>query len=263
MLYIDTHAHLSDESFKGDRDSVIEKSINCGVRYIFEILCSPDDWEKENLFSKFDKNFYFAYGIHPEYAGKFELSNIEILKRKISNSKTIFIGEIGLDYFWVNDNKNEQKSLLVSQLALSKEFSKPCVFHCRNSKDLSHNAYQDALDLLEKNWNYNAVKRGIMHSFSGSMDDAIRAIDLGLYLGINATITYPKNSSLREIVKKVGSENIVFETDCPYLPLQSRRGTRNTPESIPEIAAQTAAFCSFSQSKTIENVYNNSISFIK
>ncbi len=263
MPYIDTHAHLSDESFDIDRNSVIEKTLNCGIKYIFEILCSPSEWESESLFSNFFENFYFAYGIHPEYAGKFEQSSFEILKRKLSNSKTLFVGEIGLDYFWVNDNKNEQKSLLVSQLVLSKEFSKPCVFHCRNSKDSSHNAYKDTLDLLEKNWNYNAVKRGIMHSFSGSMEDAFRAIDLGLYLGINGTITYPKNSSLREIVKKVGIENIVFETDCPYLPLQSRRGTRNSSESIPEIAAQTAAFCSFSQAKTIETVYNNSLSFIK
>lgn len=265
IIYADTHTHLSDDSFNDDRISLISSCIGLNIKTFFEILCSPSDWDKDALFSSYPDSFYFAYGIHPEYASQSAQPDLEKLELKLKGEKSIFIGEIGLDYYWVNDNKEKQKELLLSQLALSEKLSMPCVFHCRNGKEPRDNAYEDLLDLLEKNWKYSksSGKRGILHSFSATEKDACRAMELGLFLGVNGTFTYPKNGYLREIVKKAGIENIVLETDCPYLPPQSSRGRRNSPLSIPEIAAETASFCSLSQNKTAETVYNNSISFIK
>ncbi len=265
MPYIDTHCHFSDGAFNSDRNEIIEAALSAGLEFFFEILCSPEDWQKDPLFSDYGKNFYFAYGIHPEYASKYKSEDLEKLKEKLKGERTLFIGETGLDYYWVNDNKQRQKELLLAQLSLSESLSLPCVFHCRNGKDADDNAYGDLLDLIEKNWNFNSTgkKRGILHSFSGSDIDAQRALELGLYLGINGTFTYPKNSQLREIVKKAGPENIVFETDCPYLPPQNFRGKRNDSSKIPQIAAEISAFCGFSFSAAENAVYNNSRSFIK
>ncbi|GAB4030066.1 MAG: TatD family hydrolase [Elusimicrobiota bacterium] len=265
IVYADTHTHLSDDSFDNDRQFVISSCAGLNIKIFFEVLCAPLDWDRDVLFSSYADNFYFAYGIHPEYASQSAIADLSKLELKLKGKKSIFIGEIGLDYYWVNDNKEKQKELLLSQLALSEKLFMPCVFHCRNGKEPSDNAYEDLLDLLEKNWKYSksSGKRGVLHSFSGTQKDAVRAIELGLFLGVNGTFTYPKNGYLREIVKKAGIENIVLETDCPYLPLQSSRGKRNTPLSIPEISAEIASFCSLSPTKTAETLYDNSISFIK
>lgn len=265
MPYIDTHCHLSDSAFNEDREEIIETALLLGVEFFFEILCSPNEWEKDFLFSNYLKKFYFAWGIHPEYASKYKIEDLQNLEEKLKKEKTLFIGEIGLDYYWVNDNKQKQKDLLLAQLLLSENFSLPCVFHCRNGKSNNDNAYSDLLDLIEKNWRYAPCgkKRGILHSFSGCDIDAKRALELGLYLGINGTFTYPKNRQLREIVKKAGIKNIVFETDSPYLPPQNFRGKRNDPSKLAQIAADVSAYCGFSFHLAQVECYNNSLSFVK
>ena len=151
-------------------------------------------------------------------------------------------------------------------MKISKELEKPAIFHCRNGKNPKiDNAYQDLFEILVKEWEYNSNtnKRGILHSFSGSIGDAKKAIELNLYLGINGTFTYPKNKELREIVKIVGINNIVIETDCPYLPPQSMRGKRNTPLSVIEILNEVAAFLGVKFSEFQERIFLNSTSFIE
>lgn len=265
MNYADTHAHLSDKAFDSDRAESISSAIGLNVNVFFEILCSPKDWNKDVLFSNYKENFYFAYGIHPEYAGEYLNQDLIKLEEKLKDGKSVFLGEIGLDYYWVNDNKEKQFKLLRNQLKISERLSMPCVFHCRNGKNAADNAYADLLGFLEKEWNYNSPnkKRGILHSFSGGDDDAKRALDLNLYLGINGTFTYPKNKELREIVKKAGPDNIVYETDCPYLPPQSLRGKRNSSSNIPEISYEISSYCGFAFKESAEKIYNNSLSFIK
>lgn len=265
MKYIDTHAHLSDSAFEQDRQTLIENIFSKGISNIFEILCSAKDWDKTNLFEKYKEKFYFAFGIHPEYIEQNEDKNFLLLKEKLRNEKAIFIGEIGLDYWWDNSHKEEQKELLKKQLEISNEISKPVVFHCRNGKTPQDNAYTDLFDEIYKYWDYKGKnnKRGILHSFSGDFKDAQKAIELGIYLGINGTFTYPKNGKLREIVKKFGIENIVLETDCPYLPPQSIRGQRNTPLSIIEICQSISNYLEKGFGIVRERVYLNSISFIQ
>lgn len=266
MTYIDTHAHLSDKAFDPDRETVASAAAAAGVEKVFEILCSAEDWGKAALFEKFPAKFYFAVGIHPEYADQLKEENFAELRALAAGPGNILIGETGFDYWWDVSRKKEQGELLSRQLALSAELFKPCVFHCRNGKDpKADNAYRDLLDALKREWKYGGKngKRGIMHSFSGSWEDAAESLDLGLYLGINGTFTYPRNGDLRETVRKAGLENIVFETDCPYLPPQSIRGKRNSPSSVPEICGAVAGHLGKTVSETAEKVYLNSLSFIE
>lgn len=265
MKYIDTHTHLSDKAFDNDRKDIISESINKGLDFFFEVLCSPNDFDKFKSFAVYMDNFYFSFGIHPEYADENSPENFKLLKQFLLKDRSVFIGEIGLDYYWVNDNKEKQISLLFKQLKLSKEINKPCIFHVRNGKNEKDNAYRDFLDILKRDWLFESKKerRGILHSFSGNKEDARAALDLGLYLGINASFTYPKNGNLREIVKSAGIKNIVLETDCPYLPPQSMRGSRNSPLNIPEIYFEIAGYLCLNINRDWETIYNNSLSFIK
>ncbi|MBI4657006.1 MAG: TatD family hydrolase [Elusimicrobia bacterium] len=240
MEFIDTHAHLMDDIFRRDRNQVVERSFKSGVGRIVEIACSSMEWNRAVGFCGSYKNRICAcFGIHPHYPEQLSPENIVKLKEFLNLEVSRGLGEVGLDYFWEPGKKDSQMKLLSEMIKISNEFKKICVFHCRNGKNAKNeNAYSDLLDFIKQRWNFESKKRfrGVLHCFSGNYEDAKRGIDMGLAIGVNGTFTYPKNEELRETVEKIGMENIVFETDCPYLPPQSKRGKRNDPSCIPEIA---------------------------
>ncbi|HAF96232.1 MAG: hypothetical protein A2X34_05565 [Elusimicrobia bacterium GWC2_51_8] len=247
MQLIETHCHLNDEAFNGDRDAVIEKSFESGISKLVEIACGAKEWEPaEVLCSRYPAKIYACFGIHPGYSEELCPENLATLEQYLKKSVSKGIGEIGFDYYRDSLKKEQQNILLEAMISLSNRLRLTSVFHARSGKDAKKDdAYADLTALLKDKWNY-APKgkkfRGILHCFSGSYYDAGRALDMGLALGVNGTFTYKKNDELREIVKKTGLENIVFETDCPYLPPQSARGLRNAPAYIPEIAGAVAGF---------------------
>ena len=246
MYFIETHCHLNDEAFNGDRAAVIEKSLKSGVSTMVEIACSAKEWEPaEVLCSGYPAKIYACFGIHPGYSGELCPENLAKLEQYLKKSVSKGLGEIGFDYYWDAEKKERQNLLLEAMISLSNRLGLVSVFHARSGKDAKKdNAYADLSALLKNKWSYaprGKKFRGILHCFSGGYEDAGTALDLGLALGVNGTFTYKKNDELRGIIKKTGLENIVFETDCPYLPPQSARGLRNDPSYIPEIAGAVAA----------------------
>ena len=244
-MFIETHAHLNDKAFDHDRDAVIGKSFANGVDKIVEIACAGGEWAAgEKLAASREGKIFCAFGLHPEYVKDAGPQRLAELPGWLSKTCCVALGEIGLDYWWEPEKKAEQLQLLAEQLPLSEKFLKPVVFHARNGRDrAAGDAYHDlALEL--KKWTFNNKKkaRGILHCFSGSWEDVKAGLDLGLLLGINGTFTYKNNEPLREMVKKAGLENIVLETDCPYLPVQTMRGKRNDPSYIPDIARAAAGY---------------------
>ena len=246
VMFIETHAHLNDKAFDADRAEVIEKAFKSGVDKIIEIACSAAEWAPaEALCAAYGGAITAAFGIHPQYADELTPENLKTLGEFLKKDYCSGIGEIGLDYYWDNSKKDAQRRLLEAQLVLSNSSGRVCVFHARNGKDArSDNAYADLAGELRAKWTLNNRKRarGVLHCFSGSWEDAKAGLDLGLFLGVNGTFTYKKNDDLRSIIRKAGFANIVLETDCPYLPVQSRRGKRNDPSSIPEIARAAAEY---------------------
>ena len=246
LLYIDSHAHIGDQAFDKDRADIVSRLIASGTNMLVEIGCTPKEWKPAiELAEQYPQNIYACLGFHPIYANTYNKEEAKKLEQLLQNPKVVALGEIGLDYDHSNATQEFQREVFVKMLKFAEKADLPLVLHCRKSptpEDFS--AYKDLLNLIEKNYKANPQRKfqGILHCFSGRLEDAQRAIKLGFLIGVNSIIGYKgkKNDPLRQTIKKIGIENIVLETDCPYLPPQSKRGERNEPSFIPEIA-QTVA----------------------
>jgi TatD DNase family protein len=261
-MLIDTHTHLNDKAFDADRAAAVEQSFASGVGKIVEIACAPAEWKQgEDLCAAYPGRIMCAFGAHPEYTKTMPPDLVSELDSYMAKPCAVALGEVGLDYWWDIGTKEEQVALLNTQLPLCAKYNKPAVFHGRNGKQPAQDAYADLLEALRK-WDYRPARRfrGVLHCFSGSWENAKAGLDMGLALGINGTYTYKKNEDLRETVKKAGIDNIVLETDCPYLPPQSARGKRSDPSFIPEIAAYAASYLGLSNGvvadKTTANAFD-------
>ena len=221
-MFTDTHCHLYSEYY--DNIDVIinnaqQNSIN---RFIVSGCSTKDNNEVINIIKRFD-NLYGVIGLHPEEALNYCIEDIKILENNLNNSKIIGIGEIGLDYHYENFDKEKQQALFKSQLELADKYKLPVVIHSRE-------ATEDTIRILKE---YPGVK-GVIHSFSGSKETAMIYIKMGYKLGINGVVTF-KNSHLKDILKDI-INNIVLETDSPYLTPHPYRGTQNNPSYIKLIA---------------------------
>ena len=217
-MLVDTHCHIYQEYYD-DIDDIIKKSYNNNVKYIINNACNfHTSLEVLDLSSKYNY-MYCVIGVHPN-ENLNDLKDISLLlKENLNNKKLIGIGEIGLDYYYTKDNREEQIKVFESQLNLAEEYNLPVIIHSRN-------ATEDMLTILKK---YRL--RGIIHCFNGSVEVAKEYIKLGFKLGINGVITF-KNCKLIDTIKAVGIENIVFETDSPYLTPEPYRGAKNDPSYV-------------------------------
>lgn len=221
-MFVDTHCHI----FKSDYDNideVLNNASNNNVKYYIN-NGSDREYNKEvlELVKQYD-NMYGALGIHPETVDDYSLDDIEFIKNNLSNEKIVAIGEIGLDYHYTKENKDEQTRLLEMQLSLAEEYNLPVIIHSRD-------ATEDTINTLKK---FNC--RGTIHSFSGSLETAKIYIKMGYLLGVNGVITF-KNCNIKDVIKEVGLDNIVLETDSPYLTPVPYRGMQNNPSHILDIA---------------------------
>lgn len=221
-MFVDTHCHI----FKSDYDNideVLNNASNNNVKYYIN-NGSDREYNKEvlELVKQYD-NMYGALGIHPETVDDYSLDDIEFIKNNLSNEKIVAIGEIGLDYHYTKENKDEQIRLLEMQLSLAEEYNLPVIIHSRD-------ATEDTINTLKK---FNC--RGTIHSFSGSIETAKIYIKMGYLLGVNGVITF-KNCNIKDVIKEVGLDNIVLETDSPYLTPVPYRGMQNNPSHILDIA---------------------------
>jgi TatD DNase family protein len=199
--------------------------------------------------------------MHPILAGEFNPEDLSVLKKYVQMPQVRAVGEIGLDYFYKDSSsKQVQNEVFEAMLNLADEVKKPIVLHCRKGKEeADFSAYGDLFASLKT----VSLNGGIMHCFSGRYEDAVKTLDLGFLIGVTGIIGYKKNNDLRETFKKVGLKHLVVETDCPYLPPQSKRGKRNDPSNIPEIAADLAAAVGENLAKTADITTQNTMRVFK
>jgi TatD DNase family protein len=239
MRLIDSHAHINDAAFDADRGDAITRAFVAGLSHIIEIGCEENEWHPAlDLATKYPGKIYCALGLHPIHAKDFKEDFPARLKPLLASHAARALGEIGLDYAYLESSPKEiQHYVFEVMLKLAAETKKPLVLHCRkNATENDFTAYEDMFALMK-----NACHAGgIMHCFSGRWQDAVRALDMGFLLGVTSIVGYKRNTDLRETFKKTGLKNLVVETDCPYLPPQSKRGKRNEPANIPEIASDLA-----------------------
>lgn len=220
-MLVDTHLHLLERDFD-DVDKVIKSAYDNGVKYLILGGCDKEcNSENIKLSNKYS-NIYGTLGFHPEFADVVSDDDLDKLEKDIvSNDKVIGIGEIGLDYHYGKENRDSQINLFEKQLKIAERLGLPVVIHTRD-------AMKDTYDILSK---YKV--KGVIHCFSGSYEMAIKFIRLGFCLGIGGVLTF-SNSNLKDVVSDISLDNIVLETDCPYLsPIRSRK---NEPKNIKIIA---------------------------
>ena len=241
-MLIDTHCHLSCDDY--DNLDEIIKNMNgimiasgCGDKTNKEVL---------ELIKKYP-NVYGTLGIHPEEINNVTEESFKIIEDNINNPKIVAIGEIGLDYYWVNDNKEEQISLLKHQLDLAVKYNKPVVIHSRDS-------IQDIYNILKQ---YKL--KGSIHCFSSSLEMAKEFIKLGYKIGIGGVVTFKNSNKLKEIVKKLELNDIIIETDSPYLTPEPYRGKRNNPSFVCYVAEEIAKLKNIKVAKVIEITGKNAI----
>lgn len=216
---IDTHCHLLSSEYDNLEEVLndIEKSnIKCIVNGC-DMLSNIESLE---LSKKYDFVFS-AIGFHPSEIDSIPDDYINYIENNIDN--IVAIGEIGLDYYWTKENKDKQKEVFENQLMLAEKYNKPVIVHTTD-------AIMDTYNILKK---YKV--RGVIHSFSGSIEMAKKFINLGFKLGIGGVITF-KNCNLKDVIKELDISNIVLETDSPYLSPEPVRGKKNSPLNLKYIA---------------------------
>lgn len=221
-MFLDTHCHLFKEYYDSLDDIIKEAKENNVNWYITNGCDNKSNKEVIETVSLFD-NVYGAIGIHPESVDTYKEEDIKFIEANLSNPKIVAIGEIGLDYHYTKDNKGEQIKLFEMQLELAEKYNIPVIIHSRD-------ATEDTINSLKK---FNV--KGTIHSFSGSIETARIYVKMGFLLGINGVVTF-KNSHLKETVKEIGLENIILETDSPYLTPEPYRGKQNSPAHVMDIA---------------------------
>lgn len=243
-MFTDSHCHLLSEYYN-EISEVINESISKGIN---RFITSGYDFDSNQEIIKLVEQFdcvYGTIGIHPNNVGEIEETRFQLIKQNYKNNKIIAIGEIGLDYHYGKDNKELQIVWFNKQLEFAEINNLPVIIHSRD-------ATEDTLNCLN-----NYQLKGVIHSFSGSLDTAKKYIDMGFVLGINGTITF-KNSKLHEVIKEIDLKHIVLETDCPYLTPEPNRGKTNYPKYIVDIAKYIAELKNISLDD-LEKITNKNI----
>lgn len=218
----DTHSHIYKEYYE-DTDEIVRRATEKNVKYIINSGVDQSSNEEVIDFCKNKDNVYCTIGIHPENVKNYTLEHIDFIEKNLNNKKVLAIGEIGLDYHYETENRKEQLELFELQLKLAEKLNVPVVIHSRD-------ATKDTIDCLKK-----FKVRGVIHSFSGSLETANEYIKMGFLLGVNGVITF-KNCNMKDVYKNIEIKNIVLETDSPYLSPVPLRGRTNEPQNIVIIA---------------------------
>ena len=239
-MFIDSHAHIQLDRFDSDRSLVIERAKNSQVSIIlvvgFDISTSHLAVE---LADRYD-HIYATVGLHPHDAKRFTPQTLREIALLAEHPKVVALGEMGLDYHRNLSPKSVQKRVFEEQLDLATQLDLPIVVHNRN-------AFDDILSILE---NRPQLTGGVLHCFSENTKSMDRVIDVGFHIGIGGPVTYKKSQDLKQVVKVMPADSFLIETDCPWLAPQLRRGKRNEPAYITEIATKIAEL----RQVTIESV---------
>ncbi len=254
MNLIDTHAHLNFQAYKQDVDKIIRRALDESVRVVVPSTDKTTSKEAVKLANKYKEGVYVAVGLHPVHLWnqefkeegrkvkmKAEEFDYDFYKKLCDNKKVIAIGEIGLDYHYLPKEKNKikqniqlQQLTLLQQLELAHELNKPAIIHCREAHD-------DLLILFNKFYkNKKRLEngRGVIHCFSGSYEKAWQYKELGFHISFTGLITF--NNNWDDLIRKFPLENILVETDSPFMSPIPHRGKRNEPINVKYVADRIA-----------------------
>ena len=275
-MLTDTHCHLDYSKFDDDREAVIRRAIDAGVK---RILIPALDYESSLAAIRLADSYtdiFAAVGFHPTDLDKWNGQSIEHLRMLIAAPKQegsppknnlVAIGEIGLDYYWVKESEKRafQRGVLRQQLNLAQESNKPVIIHMREEDDAWFGpASADLLEILSE-WHAALVtdshplaeKPGVLHSYNGNLQTAQKALALNFYIGITGPVTYKNAEEKRQIVRQLPLERLLIETDAPFLTPVPHRGRRNEPAFVVHIADKIAEIHNTTREHVARVTYQN------
>jgi TatD DNase family protein len=240
-LLIDSHAHLQDEEFADDLDSVLKNSWDSGLE---KIVCIGYDYDSSRkaveLSTKYEQ-IYAVVGIHPHNAKDLNKEVIAKLFKLAKHEKVVAIGEIGLDFYRNLSTPEQQRKAFITQIKVARELNKPVVIHDRD-------AHQEVINIIKKE--KAGKNQGIMHCYSGHVPLALELMREGFFISIAGPVTYKNAKKTQEVAAKISINRLLIETDCPYLAPEPKRGTRNEPANVKYVAAKIAEI----RRQTIEEI---------
>ena len=246
-MLIDTHAHLDFDRFDEDREEMLKRAVDAGVREIINVGADMES-SRNSLDLAQDYDFIYAcVGVHPHEAKTFTADDYKELKELAQAEEVIAIGEIGLDYHYDNSPREKQQEIFKEQLKLAKEVELPVVIHSRDAKD-------DTLRILKE---YANDLTGVMHCYGYDLPTAKEVFDLGFYISFGGIITFNSTSGVRKMIKKLPLEKIILETDAPYLTPEPHRGQRNESKYVKEVAEKMAEIKNMPLAEVAEITTNN------
>ncbi|MFV2030960.1 MAG: TatD family hydrolase [Gammaproteobacteria bacterium] len=252
MPLIDSHCHLDDDRFEQHRDSVVERARAQGIDHIVIPSTTANRWPKVKQVAEAYPGMYPAYGLHPMFIEQHQAAHLRELDEWLDREKPLAVGECGLDFFHSRVDEKWQLQLFCEQLQLAKNYRLPVIVHVRRAMD-------QVIGLLKK----NTPLSGVIHSFSGSLQQAQQLIDLGFKLGIAATVGFERAKKLRAVVAQAPDHGLLLESDAPDQPGTNHRGELNEPAYIVEHLSTMAELRHIAESELIEILHRNSQELFK
>ena len=249
MEYIfDTHAHYDDEDFDADRYELLESMKEHGVGTIVNIGANMRSCKTTLALAEKYPFVYGALGVHPSDCGTMTEEDIQWIKANAANEKIVAIGEIGLDYYWDNVERDVQKKWFVRQLEIAKETGLPVIIHSRD-------AAQDTLEIMKAE--HKDTTGGVIHCFSYGVEMAREYLNMDYFIGVGGVLTFKNGKKLKEVVEYAPMDKLVLETDCPYLAPVPYRGKRNSSLYLTHVVEEMAAIKGMSVEEVIRVTAEN------
>jgi len=234
QFFVDSHAHLDDAAFDADRDTVIARAREAGLRHILAVSGGggPDDLASAVPIAERHDWIHATVGIHPHEARRAEEKHFALLRTAARRPKVIGVGEIGLDYHYHHSPPDIQQQVLIRQLEIARELRLPIIIHCRE-------AWDDLREIVREHWQ-SSGRGGILHCFSGTRDQAFTFLDWGFLISFAGNLTFKKADDLRAVAREIPLDWLLTETDSPYLAPVPHRGKRNEPAHVREVTRALA-----------------------
>ena len=247
-MIFDTHTHYDDEAFEEDRDALISSLSAKNVGLVVNVGASLSSCRETLRMAEKYPFVYGAIGVHPSETAELNEDNFSQLSEMVKHEKCVAVGEIGLDYYWPEPDRETQKFWFKRQIGLARELNLPVVIHSRD-------AANDTITIM-KDMHAEEIG-GVIHCFSYTRETAEIFLKMGFYIGIGGVVTFKNARKIKEAVEEIPLERIVLETDCPYLAPVPFRGKRNSSLNIPYVIEEIARIKQVSPNEIEEITWEN------
>lgn len=248
-MIIDSHCHIDFIDFDSDRELVLQRAQDSGIEHIIVPSISASNWQRVKLTCQKHPQMHPCYGLHPYFLDEHKAEHLNELRKWLLNENPVALGECGLDFYLKHLDKSKQLEIFDAQLNIAHEYQLPIIIHSRK-------ATEQVIQAIKK---YSGL-RGMIHSYSGSLEQAKQLIDLGFYISFGGAITYEKATRIRSIAQQIPLNALLIETDAPDQPDKQHHGERNEPIYILNILETLSELKDLSVEKISDSTSNNAIS---